>query len=134
MKSTVYIICLCLANFSFILKDRPNIEKAPVTFQSTLDSGQVPKAYELFSFSDSVIGVHGYKQAVDMLLQYESAYSDPMEKSMFNQVMMTYLSYAGDIKGALKYEAQLSSKKQPESYSFAFTAPQTNNLRSQRHR
>ncbi|MCF2498999.1 hypothetical protein [Dyadobacter chenhuakuii] len=119
MKSTVYIICLCLANFSFILKNKPNIEKAPVTFQSTLDSGQVPKAYELFSFADSVIGVHGYKQAVNMLLRYESAYSDPMEKSMFNQVMMTYLSYAGDIKGALKYEAQLSSKKQPESYSFA---------------
>ncbi|MCF0052447.1 hypothetical protein LXM25_20425 [Dyadobacter sp. LJ53] len=83
------------------------------------DSLIVPKAYELFNIADSIIAMHGYKAALDFLRKYEKHYSDPMERGMFNQVMMTYQSFCGDTKAALNYEAQLSPGRTQEVYEFS---------------
>ncbi|MCF0040098.1 hypothetical protein [Dyadobacter fanqingshengii] len=119
MCAFISLVACCLLNLPLSLGTKHSVERNVATHQTDYDSIRIPEAYELFSFADSVIGVHGYKQAVDLLGKYESSYSDPMEKSMFNQVMMTYLSYNGDIKAAQKYEARLSPKKQLENYSFS---------------
>lgn len=119
MRTLISFVAFCLLNFTLPTVIKHSVENDIVGRRTRCDSIRSPKAYELFSFADSVIKVHGYKQAVDLLSKYESSYSDPMEKSMFNQVMMTYLSYNGDIKAAQKYEAQLSPKKQLEHYSFS---------------
>ncbi|MCE7040098.1 hypothetical protein [Dyadobacter sp. CY312] len=115
-----YLAVILFAMFSHCSLAKHNFpfEKNNSNYQIHNDSVRVPKAYELFTIADSLIKMHGYKKAVEFLTNYEKYYSDPMEKGMFNQVMMTYQSYKGDTKAALKYESQLSPNKQTEDYSF----------------
>jgi hypothetical protein len=68
----------------------------------------------LFNYGDTILNKQGYKPALDSLIALEKAYTqsdDPMSKSLYNQVLMTFNSFIGDNLASLKYESKSFPKR-----------------------
>lgn len=114
-----YPVRLILLLFTILTISNENIYGQISTIDQTKKS-EMKKVNNLFEYAENIRAKFGYKAAVDSLLSLESVYQDsnPAMKSYYNQVLMTFYSFIGDLPNTLSYERKALTKGSINIFEF----------------